>query len=279
MLAFLLALLVGALIGASSAAAAPRTTSAPADSASNPGWTYQIGGVVYPAQGGVPAPASPMSGYGAGYGRGMYDWYTPYASGLSALSTVTVDLGFELLSGGNGGSAIGGAGFGQSWSDSYYWALKLSGGEFDSRAAGLTRLTRLRLELGYRRPLRRLREPPRDPRGSDDERLWRTWQNRWRQESYGQAQHPEVLEQGWVASPILGLGLQTTWAWPAQDGFGEGHTLAGAYVVGGWEATYRLRFSAGFTGSFGYSFRLDAEPGGLPGHTNIGLTPRFAVNF
>ncbi|MBI2426885.1 MAG: hypothetical protein HYV34_03470 [Candidatus Kerfeldbacteria bacterium] len=276
MIAIIFALLVGAIFGAfSSAAAAPRTP-AQADSTATPGWTYQIGGMLYPAQGGAPTMASPMSGYGYGLGYGMYPWYFPYAYGISALSTVTVDLGFELLSGGNGGSAVGG---GQSWSDSYYWALKLGGGEFDSRPAGLTRLTRLRMEFGYRRPLRRLREPPRDPRGTEDERLWRTWQNRWRQESYAEAQHPEVLEQGWVGSPILGLGLQSTWAWPAQGVFEEGHALAGAYVVGGWEATYRLRFSAGVTGSFGYSFRLDGEPSGLPGHTNIGLTPRFAVNF
>lgn len=164
------------------------------------------------------------------------------------------------------------AAFGDHWSDSVVWQWIVGFGEVRENDIETG------FDVGYRRTLRRLVEPPpvdSGPQKTADRRLAEAWRSRWRQESFAEAQHPETLERPWALSPVATVGPRFLWHW-LEDIGEDGQPMAGMTVALGGEAIYRDRFGVSLLGTFGGYFPVGNEPDRFGGHARAGFSLAFS---
>lgn len=265
-----LLVLVASLFLAFAPSFAPEALAQKAASTTKPAApTFQVGGGVTVAYGDSGAvtirPTLAAGQYGMYSPYGAYPAYG-YGGPGAPMSHLTGAFLFRTALGKGSGWGVEAA-FGDHWADSVVWQWTI----------GLGQLVENDIEtgfdVGYRRTIRRLVEPPTvdsGPANSADRRLAEAWRSRWRQQSFGEAQHPETIARPWALSPVATVGPRFLWHW--RDHIGEdGQPMAGISVALGEEAIYRDRFSIGLLGTSGGYFPVGNEADRIGGHIRLGF--------
>lgn len=259
------------LFASAALAQAPTDSVAPTP----PSVSFQIGGgvtVAYGDSGSVTVqPTLSQSQYGMFSPYGAYPYYG-YSFGQGApMSHLTGAFLFQSALGEGSGWGVQAA-FGDHWADSVVWQWMIGFGELVENDIETG------FDVGYRRTLRRLVEPPpvdSGPAKTADRRLAEAWRARGRQESFAKAQHPETLAEPWAFSPVATVGPRFLWHW-LEDIGEDGQPMAGMSVALGGEAIYRDRFSIGLLGTFGGYFPVGNETDRFGGHARAGFALAFS---